>query len=65
MDTVTETLPNGNVVQYKIRNGTAYHEDTPEEVVRILESARQSGRGILLRFCYGDTKTGRDWGGNL
>ena len=62
MYSVIEKLPNGNVIRYKITEGTAYHEETPDEVVRILENARQSGRDIRLRFCYGDTKTGRDWG---
>jgi hypothetical protein len=58
----TETLPNGNTINYKIRNGTAYHEETPENIIRILESARQSNRSTRLRFCFGDTADGRDWG---
>lgn len=62
MNTVTEKLSNGNVIRYKVVNGTAYHEETADEVVRILENARQSARGVLVRFCYGDTDTGRDWG---
>jgi hypothetical protein len=59
---VTETLPNGNTIQYKLRNGTAYHAETPENIVQILESARQTNRSTRLRFCFGDVETGRDWG---
>lgn len=62
MHNVTETLPNGNTIKYKIRNGTAYHEETPENIVQILESARASNRSTRLRFCFGDVDTGRDWG---
>jgi hypothetical protein len=58
---VTELLPNGNEIKYKIKNGTAYHFDTPDEIVTILEEARQSNHSIRLRFCFGDTGTGRDW----
>lgn len=59
---VTELLPNGNEIKYKIKNGTAYHAQTPENIVNILEEARQSNRSIRLRFCFGDVETGRDWG---
>lgn len=57
----TETLPNGNVIHYKVVNGTAYHEETPDAVVNILENARNSGRETRLRFALGDTETGEDW----
>jgi hypothetical protein len=59
---VTDFLLNGNKIKYKIKNGTAYHFDTPDEIVTILEEARQSNRSIRLRFCFGDVETGRDWG---
>jgi len=62
MQTVTEKLPNGNTIKYKIRNDTAYHEKTPENIIQILESARTSNRLTCLRFCFGDVETGRDWG---
>ncbi len=46
-------------------NGTAYHDETPKEIVKILEAARLArweNRGYRLHFHWGDTKTGRDWG---
>jgi len=48
-----------------IINGTTYHDETPIEIVNILEAARLSrvdGNGYRLRFRWGDTETGRDWG---
>lgn len=39
---------------------THYHEDTPEEVKRILESCLHQ-YDQRVRIFYGDTKTGRDW----
>jgi hypothetical protein len=60
METVTEKLSNGNVIEYQIVNGTAYHKETPAEVVRALEDARKYGTRLLLE--YGDTKTGKGWG---
>lgn len=58
---VTELLSNGNSIKYKIKNGTAYHFETPDRIVTILEEARQSSRSIRLRFCFGDLETGKDW----
>ncbi len=67
----TEELDNGNAITYKIVNGTAYHkgmrlkdqdykdEETPDEVVKILEEARRTR--AILRIFFGDTSTGRDW----
>jgi hypothetical protein len=60
--TVEYTFVNGGTITYKIVNRTTYHNDTPNEVVKILEEARQSNHNILLRFCYGDKEIGRDWG---
>ena len=40
-------------------NGTFYHDDTPGDVIRVLESARQSR--LRLHISYGDRATGRDW----
>lgn len=60
-DFVEETFSNGNVIKYQIKNGTAYHASTPQEIVTILEEARQSSRNVRLSFCFGDTDTGRDW----
>lgn len=43
----------------KTVNGTSYHDDTPEECIKALESARKLGFRIHLD--YGCTKTGRSW----
>jgi len=59
MQTITEKLSNGNEVTYKIINGTAYSIDTPNEVISILENARDNR--IRIRVFYGDKITGRDW----
>lgn len=48
-------------MNYKIVNDTAYHNETPDKVVEIIEEARLSVRTIRLRFCFGDPETGRDW----
>ena len=37
-------------------NGTSYHDDTPDDVIRVLENARQ-GR-VRLHISYGDRTTG-------
>lgn len=47
--------------------GTTYHDDTPQEVIRILECARLAkfalyGQPYRLRLFYGDAKTGQAWG---
>ena len=47
-------------MNYKIVNDTAYHNETPDKVVEIIEEARLSVRTIRLRFCFGDPETGRD-----
>lgn len=59
MENEQQTLPNGNVIQYKVVNGTMYHEETPDIVVRIIENARITR--ARLRFAFGDTVTGKDW----
>lgn len=43
----------------KVRNGTSYHDDTPEKVIDALEYARVSQQRV--RIFYGDAETGRDW----
>lgn len=45
--------------KYKIVDGTAYQKETPDEVIRVLENARKSGKKI--KIYYGDKETGRDW----
>jgi hypothetical protein len=44
---------------YKFVNGTAYHRETPDAVIKWLETSRQNGQRI--RIFYGDVDTGRDW----
>lgn len=41
-------------------DGTTYKDETPREVIDILERARKERKRICIR--YGDTATGRDWG---
>ena len=43
----------------KQTNGTFYHDDTPDDVIRVLENAHQSR--VRLHISYGDRTTGRDW----
>ena len=45
--------------QYQIVNGTSYVSRTPDEVIRVLESARSNR--TRLHISQGDTDTGRDW----
>lgn len=40
-------------------NGTSYHDDTPAEVIRVLESARTNR--TRLHISLGDTTNGLDW----
>jgi len=44
---------------YKHINGTSYHNETPDEVILVLESARQNR--TRLHISLGDTASGRDW----
>lgn len=44
---------------YQIINGTSYDTRTPDEVIRVLESARLSR--TRLHISLGDTTTGKDW----
>lgn len=53
-------LTNGNIIHYKIVNGIAYHEETNEIIVNVLEHVRHSRERIIVD--YGDVKTGKSWG---
>ena len=59
MNIVTEVV-NGKEIRYKLINGTAYHEQTSDEIVRVLEHVRAKGIRIVLD--YGDVETGVSWG---
>lgn len=58
-------------VKYKVVDGTYYHAETPDPVVKVLEAARKSrraGQGQRIRIRYGTTEAstsdsdiGRDW----
>lgn len=49
------------VNKYKITpDGTAYHIDTPDDLVAVLQRLRLEGTRIKLD--YGDVKTGESWG---
>lgn len=53
-------LSNGNVIKYaKLCSGTCYHQETPEQVIHILEKLQNSGDEV--RIFYGDTQTGQSW----
>jgi len=53
-------LPNGNVIKYaRLPSGTCYHQETPGQVIRILEKLQKSGAEV--RIYYGDTQTGQSW----
>jgi hypothetical protein len=58
-DLVSETMPSGHVINYKIVSETYYHEETPDRVVLLLEQSRQNK--TRLKITYGDLKTGRVW----
>lgn len=45
--------------EHMIVNGTHYPKNADDSLVRVLESARLSGRRIRLH--YGDVATGTDW----
>lgn len=49
----------GNNIQYKTVNGTSYNAKASDEIISILENARQYNKRV--RLFYGNTETGRDW----
>lgn len=56
----THKHQNGETVYKRGPTGIYYHLDIPETMIKILESIRLSGKRV--RFHWGDTKTGLDWG---
>ena len=48
-----------NRIAYKEVNGTSYHEQTNDQVVRVLERVRR--QQYRIRVHYGDVETGKDW----
>ena len=60
MNTITETLSNGNTFTYQVlENGHCYHSETSEKVVSELEKAWY--RKDRIRLYYGDVETGKNW----
>lgn len=53
------TPGNGHTIRYRRHDGIYYHAETPVEVVRALNAARQARTRIRLRL--GDVETGKDW----
>ena len=51
---------NYNGTQYKVMNDTWYNVATDDNMIRLLEQLRKSGERV--RFHWGDTETGLDWG---
>lgn len=58
-DLLSVTMPSGHAINYKIVQETAYHEETPDRVVLLLEQSRQNRTRIKIN--YGDLKTGKVW----
>lgn len=55
---ITTTTAHGK--EYKVCNGTHYHIETPDKVIRVFEECRANHTRIVLD--YGDTTTGKSWG---
>ena len=45
--------------KYKIVNDTAYHKDTNDNVIRVLENFRQNK--VRIKIDLGNVKTGKSW----
>lgn len=45
---------------YKVVNGTSYHINTPDMVIKVLEECRINKTRIVVD--YGNTVTGESWG---
>ena len=43
-------------------NGTSYHDETPKDVINLLERLRTDTNRKIVRINYGDVKTGQLWG---
>lgn len=53
-------LSNGNVIKYaRVTSGTCYHQETSDQVIRLLEKLQNNGTEV--RIFYGDTQTGQSW----
>lgn len=59
---IKSTLANGREIEYKESESTGifYHQSTPDEIVKILDWARNNN--VRLKFAWGNIETGEDWG---
>jgi hypothetical protein len=61
MKTIFTIITDSKGTQYKqTAGGTYYDIETPDNLVKILENARETRK--RLKIYLGDNKTGRDWG---
>ena len=60
MEYFTQKLDNGNIIEYQIVDGTYYHKQTPQDLIKVLEHNRNTHTRI--KIYYGDVKTGKAWG---
>jgi hypothetical protein len=62
--TAVHTVGNGNVFTYKEYNGVYCNVETPDEVLRVLDTARRQRTRIRLHFGHTEPdhpECGRDW----
>lgn len=53
-------LKNGELIHYKTtESGTVYHEQTPDNLVALLERIRENGTRVT--FDWGNPETGESW----
>jgi hypothetical protein len=55
-----KTITDSTEKIYKVtESNTSYHNETPDDLINVLERIRY--RGQRVKFCYGDTNTGKSW----
>lgn len=59
MEKEKRIFKNGAVILIEF-NGTFYHEQTDEKIIRVLDRFMHD-RDTRLRFCFGDADSGKDW----
>jgi len=58
MENIIKVEYNGK--PYKMFQGTYYNIETPDEVIKVIQTAKDGNVRIVLD--YGDIKTGKSWG---
>ena len=57
---VAKTIGPFRTIRYKVTpSGTAYHRETPDDLVEVLENLRN--KGTRIRIYFGSQDTGLDW----